>query len=152
AIVCGSTQWTYAEFDAICNRLAHGLLNIGVHEGDRIAVLSRNSHAFAALRFAIARVGAVLVPINFMLNAQEVAYVLKHAGVRLLCAGPDMLDLASDAASRGTDVEEIINLPGEDESQVTGYLRSFDALLSATDTPPALAVDARSLAQIIYTS
>jgi fatty-acyl-CoA synthase len=152
AIVCGEVQWTYADFDAVCNRLAHGLLGVGVGAGDRVAVLSRNSHAFAALRFAIARMGAVLVPINFMLTAHEVAYVLKHAGARLLCAGPDMLDLAQDAASRETKIEEIITLPGEDGSQQVSGMRSFDTLLSATGSPPSLAIDGRSLAQIIYTS
>jgi fatty-acyl-CoA synthase len=152
AIICGEVEWTYAEFNAVCNRLAHGLRGIGAGTGDRVAVLSRNSHAFAALRFAIARVGAVLVPINFMLTAHEVAYVLKHAGARLLCAGPDMLDLARDAASRETKVEEIISLPGEDVSQQVSGMRSFDALLSTTAAPAALEIDGRSLAQIIYTS
>ena len=51
----------------------HGLAGIGVRSGDRVAILSRNSHAFAALRFALARLGAVLVPINFMLTAEEIA-------------------------------------------------------------------------------
>jgi len=143
AIVCGEVQWTYAEFDAVCNRLAHGLLGVGVSAGDRVAVLSRNSHAFAALRFAIARVGAVLVPLNFMLTANEVAYVLKHAGARLLCAGPDMLALARDAAARETQVEEIISLPGEDASEHASGMRSFDTLLSATSAPPSLDIDGR---------
>jgi len=152
AIVCGAVQWTYAEFDAVCNRLAHGLLDIGVSAGDRIAILSRNSHAFAAMRFAVARVGAVLVPINFMLNAHEVAYVLRHAGARLLCAGPDMLELARDAAAHDTKVELIINLPGEEGSQPTPEIRHFDELLSPTASPPPLTIDGRSLAQIVYTS
>ena len=39
AIVCGEVQWTYAEFDAVCNRLAHGLLGVGASAGDRVAVL-----------------------------------------------------------------------------------------------------------------
>ena len=73
AITCGSTTWTYAQFDALVTRLAAGLNKIGVGEGDKVAVLARNSHGFAALRFALARCGAVLVPINFMLKAEEVA-------------------------------------------------------------------------------
>ena len=73
AIRCGDTQWTYAEFDALVTRLAAGLAGRGVGHGDRVAVLARNSHGFAALRFALARLGAVLVPINFMLKADEVA-------------------------------------------------------------------------------
>src|SRR5277367_4506360 len=64
ALSCGSVSWTFAEMDTVCNRLARGLLGLGVRKGDSLAVLSRNSHAFAALRFAVARIGAVLVPIN----------------------------------------------------------------------------------------
>jgi fatty-acyl-CoA synthase len=152
AILCGDVRWTYAEFDAVCNRLAHGLLGIGVGAGDRVAVLSRNSHAFAALRFALARIGAVLVPINFMLKAPEIAYVLQHAGARLLCAGPDLLELAREAAARDTAVTEIINLPGEDAAVSAPDMRTFDALLAAVTSPPSLDIDGRALAQIIYTS
>ena len=65
-IVCGQTAWTYADFDALVTRLAAGLSGKGVKPGDRVAVLARNSHGFAALRFALARMGAVMVPINFM--------------------------------------------------------------------------------------
>ena len=55
-------------------------------------MLARNSHAFAALRFALARLGAVLVPINFMLKADEVAYILRHAGARLLATDSGLAD------------------------------------------------------------
>jgi fatty-acyl-CoA synthase len=74
AIICGQTTWTYATLDALCNRLAAGLSTRGVAKGVRVAILSRNSHSFAALRFALARLGAVLVPINFMLKADEVVH------------------------------------------------------------------------------
>jgi fatty-acyl-CoA synthase len=50
AIVCGDVQWTYTEFDAVCNQLADGVLRIGISAGDKVAVLARNAHAFAALR------------------------------------------------------------------------------------------------------
>ena len=57
-------------------------------------MLSRNSHAFAALRFALARLGAVLVPINFMLNPDEIDFILRSSGAKLLAAGPDFVELA----------------------------------------------------------
>ena len=53
AIICGLTTWTYGEFDALVSRLAAGLATRGVQTGDRVAVLARNSHGFAALRFAL---------------------------------------------------------------------------------------------------
>src|SRR4029453_15610224 len=76
AIRCRDVAWTYAEFNQLCDRLATGLAQQGVGKGARVAVLARNSHAFAALRFALARIGAVLVPINFMLKPEEVAFIL----------------------------------------------------------------------------
>ncbi|NKE64173.1 AMP-binding protein, partial [Lentzea sp. PSKA42] len=87
ALICGEVGWTFAEMDAICNRLGRGLIGLGVAKGDRVAVLSRNSHGFAALRFAVARIGAILVPINFMLNPDEINFILANSGARLLAVG-----------------------------------------------------------------
>ena len=98
-IVCGQTAWTYAEFDALVTRLAAGLAGVGVKPGDRVAVLARNSHGFAALRFALARMGAVMVPINFMLKADEVAYILRHAGAQTLATDSGLAELAKLAAT-----------------------------------------------------
>ena len=94
AIICGDTAWTYATFDAVCNRLATGLAARGVGKGTRVAILSRNSHAFAALRFALARLGAVLVPINFMLKAEEAAFILRHAGAEMLATDSGLAEVA----------------------------------------------------------
>ena len=160
AILCGDVSWTYAQFDRLCNRLARGLEAAGVQRGERVAVLSRNSHAFAALRFALARLGAVLVPINFMLGPDEVAYILRHAGARLLCVGPDMVALGRDAAARDTGVGRLIALPGEDTpgggltagATDESGLTTFAALLVDDESPPVVELDSRMLAQIIYTS
>lgn len=58
AIACGGTRWTYAEFHDVCQRVAAGLDAQGVRKGERVALLARNSHAFIALRFALARLAA----------------------------------------------------------------------------------------------
>ena len=152
AIVCGSISWTYAELDRTCNRLAAGLRTLGVATGDNVAILSRNSHAFAAMRFALARLGAVLVPINFMLMANEVAFILRHAGARLLAVGPDMVELATQAAARDTSVERMVWLPGEDAASPPDGMLGFDDLLEGDGPEPAADIDGRALAQIIYTS
>jgi fatty-acyl-CoA synthase len=75
AVACGETRWTYRQFNEIADRLAAGLAEQGVVKGERVAILARNSHGFAAMRFALARLGVVLVPINFMLKPDEVAYI-----------------------------------------------------------------------------
>lgn len=152
AIVCGDTAWTWCEFDALVSRLAAGLHAEGVAVGDRVAVLARNSHGFAALRFALARLGAVLVPVNFMLNADEAAYILRHAGARLLAVDSGLAALGRDAAARDTRVERLLWLPSEQASEPVEGALSFDALAACTAAPPEPAIDRDHLLQIVYTS
>jgi fatty-acyl-CoA synthase len=152
AIQCGSTAWTYAEFDALCNRLANGLIRRGVTAGDRVAVLSRNSHTFAAMRFALARIGAVLVPVNFMLKAQEAAYVLRHCRARMLCVDSALAALGREAAALDTAIEQYVWLPGEELAAPEPGMTAFDQLLDADAAPPAASLDGRMPLQLIYTS
>jgi fatty-acyl-CoA synthase len=136
AIACGPVRWSYREFDALCDRLAAGVAQRGNSKGDRVAILARNSYAFAALRFSLARLGAVLVPINFMLKAQEAAYILRHAGARLLATDSGLAPLAQ----------------AEDPSEpVPGMLR-FETLAACAETPPAVVLSGSDLAQIVYAS
>ncbi|MCC6001247.1 MAG: long-chain-fatty-acid--CoA ligase [Pararhodobacter sp.] len=97
ALVFRGEAETYAQLDAAVNRAANALAARGIVKGDRVALLSHNNRAFVVLRFAIARLGAVVVPINFMLNAHDVAYVLTHSGARLILA-EDALCETADAA------------------------------------------------------
>ena len=151
AIVCGDVSWTYAELDAVCNRLAHGLAARGLGAGDRLALLSRNSHRFAAIRFAVARLGAVLVPVNFMLTAEEVGYVLGHSGARMLCVADEFASIARDAVT-GTAVEAVILLEGETWGAWPGWI-PFEQVSTANDQEPVVEeLDTGDLAQIIYTS
>ena len=152
AIACGDTRWSYAEFHAICERVAAGLAERGVGKGDRVAILARNSHAFAALRFALARLGAVLVPINFMLKADEAAYILRHAGARMLATDSGLAPLATSAAALDTKVEQFVWLPGEEPSEPAAGMIGFDALAACTAAPSEVALGGSDLAQIVYTS
>jgi fatty-acyl-CoA synthase len=152
-VICGATRWTFAEFDAVVDRVAAGLAGLGVGHGRRVAVLARNSHGFAALRFALARLGAVLVPINFMLKAEEVAYILRHAGAELLATDSGLAELARDAAARDTSVRQFIWLPSEDPSEPVAGMVSFEALARTDGAPPAVPqLASTDLAQIVYTS
>ncbi len=151
AVICGKTHWTYAELDALCNRLGRGLMARGIVKGDRVAVLSRNSHAFVALRFALARIGAVLAPINFMLNAQETRFILASSGAKWFGVGPDFVATAREAAS-DTAVEQIFAMPGEDSTNPAPGLLAFDDMFAADASPLTIPVDARDLLQIVYTS
>jgi fatty-acyl-CoA synthase len=151
AIICGNTRWSYADFDAVCDRLAAGLAARGVGKGDRVAILSRNSHAFAALRFALARLGAVLVPINFMLKPEEAAFILEHAGAEVMATDSGLADVARAAASLYTGVRELIWLPSEENTDPAPGMIAFDELFSNTE-PPQVDLAGGDIAQFVYTS
>jgi len=153
ALRCGDIAWSWREFDTIVSRLAAGLHREGVARGDRVAVLARNSHGFAALRFALARLGAVLVPVNFMLNADEAAYIVRHAGAELLAVDSGLAALGRDAAARDTRVQRLLWLPSEQPSQPPpGIALRFDALVDTSAEPPQAAIGRDDLLQIVYTS
>jgi len=82
AVVAGERRATFAEFDEAVNRCANSLSARGLEKGDRLALLSHNSWEFAVLAFATARLGVVLVPVNFMLNAEEIGFILSHSGAK----------------------------------------------------------------------
>ena len=152
ALICGEVAWTFMEFDEVCNRLGRGLAGIEIRKGDRVAVLSRNSHAFAALRFAAARIGAILVPINFMLNPDEINFILANSGAKVLATGPDLVEAARAAIAKGSAVEKLIWLPGEDPATAPQGITTFNDLLDGDGSFFDASVDSRDPAQIIYTS
>jgi fatty-acyl-CoA synthase len=151
-LICGATHWTFAELHAVAGRVAAGLAGRGIGHGSRVAVLARNSHGFVALRFALARLGAVLVPINFMLKADEVAYILRHAGAQLLATDSGLAELARAAAALHTQVRELLWLPAEDPSEPAADMTSFYALAATSAAPPDVPLASTDVAQIVYTS
>src|SRR5699024_3137353 len=68
-----------------------------ITSGDRVALLSRNSWQFVAVSFAAARLGAVLVPVNFMLGAREIAYILEHSEATAFIAEDALIPTAIEA-------------------------------------------------------
>src|SRR5271165_645403 len=151
-LACGATRWTYRELHAVCERLAAGLAARGIRRGDRIAVLARNSHGFVALRYALMRLGAVMVPINFMLQPDDVAFILNHSGARMLACDSGMAEVARKAAALAPHVSEFLWLPSEEESAPVEGMTNVHALVEAGGEPPGMGPESFEVAQIVYTS
>lgn len=71
-VVCGDARFTYMEFGERCCRLAAALRKLGVHEGDRVAVLGFNTHLLLEAYFAVPIIGGILVLLNVRLHPAEV--------------------------------------------------------------------------------
>ncbi|KAF7549751.1 hypothetical protein G7Z17_g6152 [Cylindrodendrum hubeiense] len=93
SVSADETSLSYHALDLLSNRLAASLASIGVRKGDRVAVSLGNTPDFAALTYAIFKLGAVLVPLNPGFNDRQVAAALKHLAVEVLIIGA-VTDLA----------------------------------------------------------
>ncbi|MCL6627325.1 fatty acyl-CoA synthetase [Alicyclobacillus shizuokensis] len=87
---------SYGELDERANQLAHALLTHGVRKGDRVAILATNCLDFVIVHFAVARTGAILVPINFMFEQSDILYILNHCRPKALFVTPNRLRVAED--------------------------------------------------------
>src|SRR3954470_8473554 len=104
AVVAGELRVSYAEFDVAVNRAAHALADRGLAKGDRLALLSHNCWQYAVLAFATAKLGVVLVPVNFMLGPDEIAFILEHSGARGMVT-EDALAPTAEKALAGAGVD-----------------------------------------------
>ena len=86
----GLGRFTYAQFAAMARSLAAALDDLGVGENERVAIVSPNAARFLVSLFGVSVFGRVLVPVNFRLNADEVAYILEHSGASVLLVDPEL--------------------------------------------------------------
>lgn len=83
-VISGADSFTYADVQTRAHRYADGLTELGVRPGDHVALLMANYPEYTPLKLAIARVGAVAVPLNYLYKTQELGYVLQQSESRLL--------------------------------------------------------------------
>lgn len=99
AIINGDVRLTFAELDAAIDRTAAALASLGMTKGDRLAVLSHNCWQYPVLSFATARLGIILVPINFMLGKDEIAFILEHSEASAFVVEDSLVATAEQAMS-----------------------------------------------------
>jgi long-chain acyl-CoA synthetase len=125
AIACGEARLSYAELEAAANRLAHGLRAAGIGRGDRVALCCPNLPAFPIAYYATLKLGAVLVPINILLKAGEIAYHLQDCGAKALLCFEGSPDLPLGAEGRAAYAQ----------APECGLLVVFDARGAAAGAP-----------------
>ncbi len=99
----------YAELRDLAARQAARLDELGISVGDRVAIVSHNSARLLASFFAVAGTGRILVPVNFRLRPDEIAYIVAHSGARMLLVDPEL-----DEALAGIVTEHRIVLGDDD--------------------------------------
>ena len=88
-LVFNDTRLTHRQFKEKCDRLASGLLQAGIRQGDRLGIVAHNCDEYVILYGAAARIGAIVLPVNWRFQPDEVAYVLNDGAPAMVFVGPD---------------------------------------------------------------
>ena len=152
AVVDGARRFTYGELQARVNRFSHALLGLGVGRGDRVCILSPNSHFFLESFYATSQIGAVLVPLNYRLVAEDHEYILNHAGVKVVCADHEYAQVVEDIRPNLTTVEHFV--VAQDEGDAPSGWKDWEALIAdqPESLPPPVECGENDLVSINYTS
>ena len=148
AVVDGADRWSYGAFFERCDRWSAVLQGMGVKQGDRVAYIAPNSHAQLESFYAVPQLGAVLVPLNFRLVADDFRYLIRHSGATVVCAAGDYLDAVDAIRADLPGVTHFVALDGGRE----GWL-DYESLLQAAPAEfihPT--IGERDLLTINYTS
>ena len=110
----GGRRIDFRELNARCNRVAHALRGAGVEQGDRVALLLMNGAEFIESFFAVAKIGAVNVPLNWRLVADELEFILKDSGATVLLYDQNFAPVVAELQRRGdkTDLRTWVQVGG----------------------------------------
>ncbi|MCL2582660.1 MAG: long-chain-fatty-acid--CoA ligase [Streptosporangiales bacterium] len=148
AVVDGDLRLTYEQFFDRCDRWSAALQGLGVRQGDRVATIAPNTHAQLEAFYAVPQIGAVLVPMNYRLTADDFVYMVNHSGSSVVCVHSDYLGLIDGVRDQMPGVRHFVAFEGSGD----GWL-DYEGLIAATSgefTRPE--IGERDLLTINYTS
>ena len=129
AVVDGTHRFTYEQFFQRCDRWSAALEAMGVRKGDRVAYIAPNTHEQLESFYAVPQLGAVIVPINYRLTADDFVYITTHSGAKVLCVHPDYLDAIDGVRGQLGGVEHFVSLGSAGGRK--GW-RDYEALLDGS--------------------
>lgn len=152
ALIFRDTILTFYELDKMACRFANLMLEYGVKKGDNVAILAYNSHFYAISLLGLAKIGAAQVPVNYMLNTEEISYVVSHSGAKILLVEDTLVNLVEKRKKLFPSVKKWGMISLDKEKLPTGYFDLEKEISRMPDDEPEIEVDAEDIAQIPYTS
>jgi acyl-CoA synthetase (AMP-forming)/AMP-acid ligase II len=143
-------RFSYAELDTRANRIAHVLLSKGVQKGDRVALLVMNGVEYIESYFGAAKIGAVVVPLNWRLAPDELDFIIGDCGPVVLIYGQEFDEAANELHGRGLALRDWIRVGA---GECPDWAGDYDQLCgdAPSDEPDINACD-DDLLFIMYTS
>jgi fatty-acyl-CoA synthase len=145
----GGRHYTYAELNARANRLANWMQALGVGQGDRVSILAHNGIVSIDLFYGLAKIGAILAPLNWRLVARELAYIVNDCQPKVLLCGPEFTDLLADMRPE----IKVAHYIGVESAEFDGALDYDAGLAAASEAEPSRPpLDSDDTYAILYTS
>jgi fatty-acyl-CoA synthase len=152
AVVDGERRFTYRDLQHRVNRLSNALLGLGLRKGDRVCILSPNSHHFLESFYGTSQIGVILVPLNYRLAASDHAYILNHARVKAVLVDREYTRVVDAIRPELRSVDHFIAAQekGPAPEGWTGWESLLDAAFDAP--PPPTELGENDLVSLNYTS
>ncbi len=156
--VATDRRLTYAQVDRRANRVANAMLDLGIEKGDRVAILMMNSVEYFESFMGLAKIGAIVVPLNWRLVADELSYILKDAGAIALIYDSEFGEVAAELHDRGpgsdgSDIRHWIELSREPGHERNLFAIEYDDFVAeATEVMPESDAGEDDDLFIMYTS
>jgi fatty-acyl-CoA synthase len=147
-VVDGDLRLTYEQFFDRCDRWSSALQRLGVRQGDRVATIAPNTHGQLEAFYAVPQIGAVLVPVNYRLTAEDFVYIVNHSGASVVCVDQDYLGTVDGVRHQMPDVAHFVALRGARD----GWLDYEAAIAAASPEFARPQIGERDLLTINYTS
>lgn len=147
AISFEGKDYNYSQFNSEVNKFAHGLLSLKVKKGEKVSLMMKNSDYFVFAYFALAKVGAVVVPINFRLTTVEVEYILEQSETSIIICDEEF-DEMIEAAANKTAIRTIITVGNP---KIASHI-SYQELRTENQEEPDVEVLETDDLEILYTS
>jgi acyl-CoA synthetase (AMP-forming)/AMP-acid ligase II len=159
-MICdGGRRWSYRDFDAWINRVAHGLSSLGLENGDALALMSGNRAEFLTVYFACARLGLVCVPVNLLWRQGELSHVLKDSRARAAVVEAGLLKQFCAGVEDPGQLFSIVVMDGQASGAAAPDgicdvpLHDLDALAAGRSSDiPDVAIEDRAPLSYLYTS
>lgn len=148
AMIFDGTRISYGAMNEQVNRFAHWLIDeAGVRPGDRVAYLLPNCPVLMEVYYAVQKIGAVTVPLNFKLIGREIGYLVNASGARVLVAAEQFAPLVKEAEGEFDHEVRLFFTDGKGSAAE----QTASALARCSTEEPSLFHDGRALSRIQYT-
>ena len=152
AIIFRDVKLSFYDLEREARRFANLMTRYGIRKGDRVALYAYNSPYYPISMLGLAKIGAIQVPINYMLNAEEIAYIVNHSGSRIFIVEDALYPLIAESKSEFTTIERWGFIPLADIPIPDGFFDLAREMETMPPDEPPVEVSPEDVVQIAYTS